>query len=94
VPQLAEQRAEHDAGTDLVLIYRAEEIMHVANNQVPLFKEPDRLEFAEVGSDSLTVADTCLDVRFLDGWINLIACASKMRFIVNLAPHQVLNDWT
>jgi len=46
VPQLAQQRAEHDTGTDLVLIRSLEEIMNVTNDQVPLIEKPDKLELA------------------------------------------------
>jgi hypothetical protein len=48
VPQLAQQRAEHDTGTNLVLIRSIEEIMNVTNDQVPLLEKPDKLELAEV----------------------------------------------
>ena len=47
VPQLAQQRTEHDAGPDLVLIHGLEEITNVANHQVPLVEEPHELELAE-----------------------------------------------
>jgi hypothetical protein len=46
VPQLAQQRAEHDTGTNLVLIRSLEEIMNVANDQVPLVEKSDELELA------------------------------------------------
>jgi hypothetical protein len=46
VPQLAQQRAEHDTGTDLVLIRGLEEIVNVTNDQVPLVKKSDKLELA------------------------------------------------
>ena len=46
VAQLAQQRAEHDTGTDLVLIRSLEEIMNVTNDQVPLIEKPDKLELA------------------------------------------------
>ena len=48
VPQLAQQRAEHDTGTNLVSIRSIEEIMNVTNDQVPLVEKPDKLELAEV----------------------------------------------
>jgi hypothetical protein len=48
VPQLAQQRTEHDTGTNLVLIRSLEEIMNVANDQVPLVEKSDELELAEV----------------------------------------------
>jgi hypothetical protein len=48
VPQLPQQRTEHDTGTNLVLIRSLEEIMNVANDQVPLVEKSDELELAEV----------------------------------------------
>jgi hypothetical protein len=48
VPQLAQQRAEHDTGTNLVLIRSLEKIVNVTNDQVPLVEKPDELELAEV----------------------------------------------
>ena len=48
MPQLAEQRTEHDTGTNLVLIRSLEEIMNVANDQVPLVEKSDELELAKV----------------------------------------------
>ena len=48
VPQLAQQRAEHDAGTDLLPIHYFEEIMNVANDQVPFVEESNELELANV----------------------------------------------
>ena len=43
VPQLAEQRSKHEAGTNLVLIHNFEEIMNMANDQIPLIEEPTGL---------------------------------------------------
>ena len=48
VPQLPQQRTEHDTGTNLVLIRSLEEIMNVANDQVPLVEKSDELELAKV----------------------------------------------
>ena len=48
VPQLAQQRAEHDTGTNLVLIRGLEELMNVTNDQVPLVEKSQELELAEV----------------------------------------------
>jgi hypothetical protein len=48
VPQLAQQRAEHNAGTDLVLIHGLEEIVNVTNDQVSLVEKSHELELAEV----------------------------------------------
>jgi hypothetical protein len=48
VPQLAQERTEHDTGTNLVLIRSLEEIMNVTNDQVPLVEKSDKLELAEV----------------------------------------------
>ena len=86
VPQLAQQRAEHDAGTDLPLIHGFEEIMNVANDQVPFVEESNRLELAEIASESLAVVDVCLRVVCLNDWINLVSRTGEMRFVVNLAP--------
>ena len=48
VPQLAQQRAEDDTGTNLVLIRSLEEIMNVTNDQVPLVEKSQELEIAEI----------------------------------------------
>ena len=48
MPQLAQQRAEHDTGTNLVLIRGLEEIMNVTNDQVPLVEKSHEFELAEV----------------------------------------------
>ena len=48
VPQLAQQRAEDDTGTNLVLIRSLEEIMNVTNDQVPLVEKSHELELAEI----------------------------------------------
>tara|TARA_B100000949_G_scaffold145298_1_gene127631 strand:+ start:933 stop:1100 length:168 start_codon:yes stop_codon:yes gene_type:complete len=48
VPQLAQQRAEHDTGTNLVLIRSLGEIMNVTNDQVPLVEKSQELEIAEI----------------------------------------------
>jgi hypothetical protein len=48
VPQLAQQRTEHNAGTDLVLIHGLEEIVNVTNDQVSLVEKSYELELAEV----------------------------------------------
>ena len=50
VPQLAQQRAEHDTGTDLVLIRGLEEIVNVTNDQVSLVEKSHELELAEVAT--------------------------------------------
>ena len=48
VAQLSEQRPEHDAGADLVLFDDFEEIVNVANDEIPLVEEAHQLELAEV----------------------------------------------
>ena len=48
VPQFAQQRAEHDARTDLLLIHGLEEIMNVANDQIPFIEDSNELELAKV----------------------------------------------
>jgi hypothetical protein len=48
VPQLAQQRAEHNAGTDLVLIRGLEEIVNVTNDQVSLGEKTHELELTEI----------------------------------------------
>jgi hypothetical protein len=48
VPQLAQQRAEHNAGTDQVLIRGLEEIVNVTNDQVSLVEKSHELELAEI----------------------------------------------
>ena len=66
--------------------------MNVADDQLPLVEESDRFELAEIASESLAVPQLPVQVRSLNDWINLVACAGEMRFIVNLAPHQIFND--
>jgi hypothetical protein len=39
VAQLSEERAEHDARTNPVLVHDFEEVVNVANDQVPLVEE-------------------------------------------------------
>ena len=75
-----------------MLIHGCKDIMHVANDQIPFGEESDRLELAEIASESLAVVDGCLRVFFLNEGINQVAGAGEMRFIIDFAPHQVLND--